>query len=872
MPDSAPDADVVARFVERWVADRLSGRVRSLLEHLGDYPGAEATIARVYGELAALAGAATATDRVDAPGGGDSASPVADDPTAPALFGRYRLRRELGRGGQGVVYLADDLRFGRLVALKLLEGVGPAFEAAAKRLRREAAVLAKLDHPGLSAVYDAGFERGRGFVAMRYVAGETYAARLARRKSERRAPTRDEIRETVAFFAAAARALHAAHEAGCVHRDVKPANLMVTADGRPVVLDFGLAHDGSAEAALTATGDLLGTPAYMAPEQVRGGGVRPDRRVDVFALGAALYEGLALRRAFEGPTREAVLAAVLRDDPPSLRRVAAQAGEDLATVVETALGKEPDRRYASAAALAEDLERFLRGEPVLARRLGPLGRVALFARRRPTAAALILVVGCGLGGGLWWTSAKNRELSARIEENTRLADVRLVRELFAQDDRLWPVAPELIAGPRGVDAWLALAEAVLARRRSHEAALARNLAEETAPDGATSRPAAADDDAEGALHEGAANGDLARAERLWRRDLLRGHLADLDALASRRAAMLVRREACLTIRARSVDDHAAAWSRAAREVAADPRFAGFGLRPQTGLVPLGPDPASKLQEFADLRTGAPPTRDAQNRLRASEETGLVYVLVPGGVFTMGALPPDAENELGDPNVDPAAGRFERPLQEVRLAPFLLSKFELTNAQWRRASGADPRRPPDGFDFAPIHPVGYLTWRDTATALRRIGADFPTEAQWEYAARAGTTTPWWTGVQVASLAGAANLADRTAAGHGAFLRTTDALDDGRAGFAAVGAYRPNAFGLHDVVGNAAEWCRDELLTYSASPREGDGFRTGQGVQPRVQRGGSYESLPEQATSAIRAAQRANVSAACVGVRPFRPFDS
>ncbi len=850
---AAPDHSyAVARFVERWVADRLDGRTCDLGEYLALFPGMEAEVARCFADLDALGPPSTATEAERVAAVEDSASGV----------GPFRFVRELGRGGQAIVYLADDLRLGRQAAVKVLEGVGPRFDVSMRRLRREAEIVGKLNHPALCAIFDVGFERGRGYVAMRYVEGETWQQRLARRREQGDKPDRAEVRTVVEFVAAAARALHAAHEAGVVHRDVKPGNLMVTPEGAPVILDFGLAHDtGSDGATLTATGDVFGTPAYMSPEQATGATGLPDRRMDVFALGAALYEGLTLRRAFDGPTRQAVMAAVVNEEPPEIRRENPAIGADLAVVVATAIAKDPADRYATACAFADDLERVLRGEPVRARPVGAVGRGVRWARRRPAIASLLGVILFGLVGTTLWVGAKNDELSGKndqlsnqIEETMRLSDVRRVRELAAWADRLWPAAPGIVEGPQGIDAWLRAADEVERRRPLHVAALARLPAP-------TSRPSA----------EHGTGPTIDEAENVaWRREILTEVLKDLDALTHRIEAITARRGFSLAISGETIEAHRAEWDRTVAEVAADPRYGGLKLKPQVGLVPLGRDPESKLFEFADRRTGHVATRDSSTgRVVMKAETGLVFVLIPGGKFTMGAVPPSDDLDAEDPNVDPNASRFERPLREVALDPFLMSKFEMTVAQWRRTSPPAPGR--DGIDAEAMLPITMITWIEISTALGHVACDLPTEAQWEYAARGGTTSCWWTGNSKESLRGAANIKDFRGLQGGLGGDADTWMDDGYAGFAPVGSFKANPFGLHDVVGNAAEFCRDEFLTYEAETRAGDGFRTGQGLQPRVWRGGSCNNTSKGCSSASRDANRANVVSLFEGVRPMRPFD-
>lgn len=333
----------------------------------------------------------------------------------PQRFAEYELVRELGRGGMGVVYLARQRRGDqeRFVALKLVRDRLWLAPQARERLRREGAAAFRLEHPGICQAYDVGEVEGTPFVAMRYVPGVTLAAIIADAHtrgglptltSETSAPGNDattdassplgneRIRALLALIEQVARALHVAHEAGFVHRDVKPGNIMVTPDGAPVLLDFGLVHDESSTHGLTITGQPLGTPTYMAPEQIdpRGRGV--GRTADVYALGVTLYEALAGEPPFAGHNREELFRQILDREPRALRRRIPGVSRDLAVVVETATAKDPARRYATALAMAEDLRRVRSAQPILARPPGPVRRLHLWTRRNRLAAAVLLLL------------------------------------------------------------------------------------------------------------------------------------------------------------------------------------------------------------------------------------------------------------------------------------------------------------------------------------------------------------------------------------------------------------------------------------------------------------------------------------------------
>jgi hypothetical protein len=262
---------------------------------------------------------------------------------------------------------------------------------------------------------------------MRYVPGETLAARIARvRRGEvvsglkgplasGQPQVRAGLSEILRFIEQAARALHAAHEAGVIHRDVKPGNLMIDDDGRPIVLDFGLARDENpAVPGLTVSSEVLGTIAYTTPEQIEGA-PDLDRRVDVYALGVTLFEALTLRRPFEAPTREALLHAILDAAPSNPSHLNPLISRDLRVVITTAMERDRGRRYASALLFAEDLARVIAGEPVLARPPGPWRRARLFGRRHPVTATALVAVIFALAAGLGATIA----FLARLEREDR---------------------------------------------------------------------------------------------------------------------------------------------------------------------------------------------------------------------------------------------------------------------------------------------------------------------------------------------------------------------------------------------------------------------------------------------------------------------
>lgn len=371
-----------AAFLDRFLADRLAGGPQAPLAYRQIFAAHGELVDR---ELAALASACAAQ-----PGAARDLGTI----------GSYRLLGELGRGGQGIVYLAEDLRLRRRVALKVLPSLGLQAQELAPRFQREAEVASRLDHPGICAIYEAGAADGMLYIAMRYVEGRTLAAHLDATRGPATARTgvpasRREIDATLELFEKCALSLHHAHESGVVHRDVKPTNVLIDGRGEPVILDFGVAR-GRDDAALTRTGEFLGTPAYASPELLAGRRTDVDRRTDVYSLGVSLYEALTGRRPFEAPTPEGLFQAILTSEPPDPRRLNRALSADLRVVLETALEKDVRRRYATALDLALDLRAVRRREPIRARPAPAARRLVRWAQRAPARAALVLVLATGL--------------------------------------------------------------------------------------------------------------------------------------------------------------------------------------------------------------------------------------------------------------------------------------------------------------------------------------------------------------------------------------------------------------------------------------------------------------------------------------------
>jgi formylglycine-generating enzyme required for sulfatase activity len=471
--------------------------------------------------------------------------------------------------------------------------------------------------------------------------------------------------------------------------------------------------------------------------------------------------------------------------------------------------------------------------------------------------------------------------TAALSDYDRLGDLSRLQRLQAEAAKLWPSEPTKV---EGMKAWVDQGAALAERLGGHVAFLAevresgRRVARESRQ--GESQPA-----------ESGSIWLFASDAEQFKHDTTVKLVADLTAFADPDPAKgllaNVRKRLAFaeSVERETIGKYENEWADAIRSIASVaecPQYAGLRIRPQLGLIPIAKNPSSGLWEFAHLETATAtdpvPKRGADGKLIVTESMGLVFVLLPGGMFRMGAVKPDEDTPPTGPNVDPDAIETEAPVNDVTLDAFFMSKYEMTQAQWLRLVGKNPSCYAPGERFGDkvvnlLNPVEQVSWEDCDLWLGRLGLVLPTEAQWEYAARGGTTTPRWTGIGKDGLAKAANLADAFCRQHGGRATWTyESWDDGFTAHAPAGSFAANPFGLHDVLGNVLEWCRDRFGGYHHPVDPGDGLRRNATARNRVLRGGGYFNDASIARSAFRFNYPPEIRDNYIGVRPARSISS
>jgi serine/threonine protein kinase len=609
----------------------------------------------------------------------------------------------------GIVYEAQQETPKRRVALKLLRPTLLS-EKARRRFAFETEVLARLQHSGIAQIFEAGtVDTGAGpqpYFAMERIEGSL----LTRFAEEQQLGTR----ERVEIFVRICEAVQHAHQKGVIHRDLKPANILVDGSGQPKILDFGIARATDSDLQTTTqqtdVSKLIGTIAYMSPEQAAGSPEDVDTRSDVYTLGVILYELLVGCLPYDvgGKLIHEAVRIIRENEPTPLSSVQKIFRGDLEIIVGKALEKKPELRFPSANDMAEDIERYLRQEPITARPPSALYRMRKFTTRNKTLVAGLIGILLSLSIGLLttisfllpskeharqsqrnasrataneqralqavqeatreasrraaWRSRREaarkeryrtdpeREARRETANELRLSDAKRLRDLEAQAEKLWPVHPDMI---EPLELWLDDAQEIIANREAHHASLAALRSRSLTPEEGTSP----------------AEMVFERAEDEWWYETLYGLVEDLRALAdlyNRRgvvASVQGRLQRSRTIEQRSLGDYQEEWDEAINEIALGDRYDGLEMEPQIGLVPIGPDPESRLWEFWHVESGERPERDEQaGALKITGECGIVLVLIPGGTFAMGY-----QSQNPDPDhYDGAEYEFETPVHEVTL--------------------------------------------------------------------------------------------------------------------------------------------------------------------------------------------------------------
>ncbi len=682
-------------------------------------------------------------------------------------IGPYLVIDKLGEGGFGNVYHArqsEPVR--REVAVKVLK-LGMDSRQILARFEIERQTLAMMDHAGIAKVFDAGTTAaGQPYFVMELVRGIPITRYCDRKKLG--------LTERVRLFIDVCHAVQHAHHKGVIHRDLKPSNILVTVGDerpKPVVIDFGVAkttqgHLGD-QSVVTHLHQMIGTPLYMSPEQAEMSSLDIDTRTDVYSLGVVLYELLCGQTPI---SREEMLKApalqivrMLREvepmrpsqhlgtDSQSAETTAAKFGEttvglqrqlrsELDWIVMKCLEKQRSNRYATVSGLAQDLQRYLDNEPIQARRPTLAYSLRKFAAKNRLLAISAALILASMVTGTAVSLAMYRQAEKRARDVLRLSDLN---ELVALEQQL----PNLIPTPidrrrRAMEDWLERAREPASRIEAHRDTLQRLTAR-----GRQEQNKVVFETQE---EQWQFDNQLALVQKLEMFSWKSGKIAQVESWIESTPSLETIAQAwktCLADLRRSHPD----WYLISRD----------------GLYPIGKDAVTGLWEFVDLTTGVTP---GSTRTKPRVVDGLVYVLVPGGEF-----------QMGSPEDEP--GRKETELQHTAtVSPFLVSKYEVTQAQWLRIIGYAQKTDHPG----ELKPTS-ASWFEAKDYCERLGATLATEAQWEYACRAGTTGAY---------AGNGQLRDM-----GWFLSNSDQqLHD-------IGQKQPNQFNLFDMHGNAIEWVFD-----------------------------------------------------------------
>lgn len=805
----------------------------------------------------------------------ESASGLDPGARLSAGGGQYEIECLAGMGGSSTVYVVNQFHpLRRKAALKLLH-LRPRSSRAQRRFAWELQALGMLRHPAIPKLYATGeLEDGRVFLLMELVEGEPLTRFCRDRKLS--------LRERLRLVAEVAYGVQHAHDQGVVHRDLKPANILVGnggAEPTPKIVDFGaVALGDAADASASEAADEsmpMGSPRYMSPEQL-GSGEPVSTASDIYALGVILYELISGIHPLDVDgsveTLTEIRNRVLYEDTPNLMPSQSQAtsekpDKDLQAMVGKAMARTPRKRYASAGDLGDDIMRYIQHNPVVARPASTTHRMRLGARRHPVLTRFSLLLGVLMSLALAinlnvLASTKDtlRQSEVQREDLRRLSDMKLL-DLLREEADLLPATAQY---KRALQDWLQHANALGSRLDQHR----KKRSELLFLHGTESSSGEPQFENSGHAFQYRVLDALIKELNAFTSP--NPHLGNIAEVQQRVERSQVAHRIC-------IEEGEAAWEKARTAIAASPLYEGILLPVQAGLLPLGPDPESGLWEFAHPYTGAVPERDPQGRLVVTKETGLVFVLIPGGTFYMGATREEGDHSIAQYGDTLAVGD-ESPIHVVNLPAFFISKFEMNQAQWLRATGDAPsmfpKKPPCFAPWTPeLHPAENISWGEASRVMSILDLALPSEAQWEYAARGGTTGPHWTGRDWWDMEGGENVDDvcrRLAEGG---VAGSASWNDGFGETSPVGQFRANPFGLHDVLGNVFEWCQDLYGSYELPIDPETGERQVGKSPERVARGSDFRHTAE----ASRVSWRVNlspVSRTRIGVRPAQAikFDS
>ena len=791
-------------------------------------------------------------------------------------FGDYEIIEEIARGGMGVVYRARQKSLNRVVALKLIRAGEFADEDEIARFHAEAEAAAQLDHPGIVPVYEVGEQDGQHFLSMAFVQGGSLAEQLV----EGPLPPK----RAAELIKLTAEAVQYAHEHGVIHRDLKPRNILRDAGGQPRISDFGLAKNLLADSDLTATGKTLGTPAYMPPEQVRAAEVGP--LADVYSLGATLYCLLTGRPPFQAATSHETMLQVVEREPVALRTLNPSIPKDLETICLKCLRKEPGKRYASAACLGEDLSRWLKHKPILARPVSRLEKARLWCRRRPSVAALIATVLVISAAALLMVSNARREKLAE-QVRTTVASLNTSRGIILPPLKDLEELPPAMVATELRDEFemaddnrkLALAYA-LAEYGDIRIDFLVSRVEDVSPDEFDNFIAAfmsSESDVITALEEAART---AEGEENWR------YKARLAMLAMKLNAPALAQDMC-ELRPDPIErtlfiDECKTWHGDLSSLVKFVSESGdTAFRSAVVLIVGGVSPSEVTA--TDKRAWQPPL----SKWFASAPDTLTHSATAWTIrqwdLDLPSIPTSTQPEGGrDWHVNSVGmtmlkipsgtfvrrdgqGGFPNEQQVTLTQSFLMADREVTRTQFLQfiddpdypnAEKPAARRPPQAYGSTENHPVRSSNWYDAVQfcnwlsrregltptyertgeteTIAQLAVDvwslvdgasgyrLPTEAEWEYACRAGTMTAF------------------------SFGDDETLLDDYavyRVGQTDLTANKmPNPWGLFDMHGNVREWCHDWLAPYGAELVVTDPVRISpERTTSRILRGGSYNSI-------------------------------